>query len=293
MKRVLTVGSRDSKLAVAQTQIVIKELQRVSPELEIQLATFKTTGDRILDKTLDQVGGKGLFVKELDEALLKGKIDFAVHSLKDLPMETHPDLPIVACLRRGDPRDALVRPANMETPVTIIGTSSARRRLQVSSLFPKASCRSVRGNINTRLEKLDRGEYSALILAAAGLIRAGVEERISRYFSPEEIIPAAGQGILAVQCCRDFDGKEIFRLLNHRETEWAALAERGFVRALDGGCSAPTAAYARLSGNELVLTGFYADVSGTFQVKGTLTGPADHAEKIGVCLAERLRKEIK
>lgn len=291
MKRTITVGSRDSKLAVAQTNLVMDALRRSDPELEIRLLTLKTTGDRILDRTLDEIGGKGLFVRELDEALLDGRIDLAVHSLKDLPMEPHPDLMTAAYLRRGDPRDALVlrEPAG---PLTVIGTSSSRRRLQVAALYPEAAFQSVRGNIHTRLKKLDSGEYSALILAAAGLARVGLERRISRLFTPEEILPAAGQGILAVQCRKD-RFHVLPDSLNHRETELAALTERSFVRSLDGGCSAPTAAYAEISGNEIRLTGFYADPAGSFQVKGSLTGRAEEAETLGVRLAKELKGKVK
>ncbi len=287
MKRMITVGSRDSKLAVAQTLLVIDALKSADPELEIRLHTLKTTGDRILDRTLDEIGGKGLFVRELDEALLDGRIDLAVHSLKDLPMECHPDLVTAAYLQRGDPRDALVLPEE-ERLLSVIGTSSSRRRLQAAALYPESSFQPVRGNINTRLKKLDGGEYSALILAAAGLVRAGLERRISRLFAPEEILPAAGQGILAVQC-RKGCKSPLFKSINHRKTELAALAERSFVRALDGGCSAPTAAYAEIKGNEIKLTGFYADPEGSFQVKGSLTGSSEEAERLGARLAEELK----
>ncbi len=290
MKRIITVGSRDSKLAVAQTLLVVDALKAAEPELEIRLHTLKTTGDRILDRTLDEIGGKGLFVRELDEALLDGRIDLAVHSLKDLPMECHPGLVTAAYLRRGDPRDALVLP-EAERPLSVIGTSSPRRRLQAAALYPESSFQPVRGNINTRLKKLDSGEYSALILAAAGLVRAGLERRISRLFAPEEILPAAGQGILAVQCRKGCE-LPLFELVNHRETELAALAERSFVRALDGGCSAPTAAYAQVRGNEIELTGFYADSEGSFQVKGSLTGLSEDAERLGARLAEELKRKI-
>lgn len=289
MKRIITVGSRDSKLAVAQTLLVVDALKAAEPELEIRLHTLKTTGDRILDRTLDEIGGKGLFVRELDEALLDGRIDLAVHSLKDLPMECHPGLVTAAYLRRGDPRDALVLP-EAERPLSVIGTSSPRRRLQAAALYPESSFQPVRGNINTRLKKLDGGEYSALILAAAGLVRAGLERRISRLFAPEEILPAAGQGILAVQCRKGCE-LPLFDSVNHRETELAALAERSFVRALDGGCSAPTAAYAQVKGNEIKLTGFYADPEGSFQVKGSLTGLSEDAERLGARLAEELKRK--
>lgn len=291
MKRAIIIGSRESRLAVAQTQLVIDELRRINPELEIRLLTLKTTGDKILNRTLEEIGGKGLFVRELDEALLDGRIDLAVHSLKDLPMELHPDLPLAALPRRGDPRDALVFPAAGEQSLHVVGTSSARRRLQAASLYPGAAFQPVRGNINTRLSKLDGGEYSALILAAAGLVRAGLANRISRLFAPEEILPAAGQGILAVQCRKDFD-RGLLTPLNHRETELAALAERSFVRALDGRCTSPAAAYAEVWGNELRITGFYADPEGSFQLRGTLTGQVEEAEALGVRLAEELKEKI-
>ena len=270
---------------------MIDELRRINPELEIRLLTLKTTGDKILNRTLEEIGGKGLFVRELDEALLDGRIDLAVHSLKDLPMELHPDLPLAALPRRGDPRDALVFPAAGEQSLHVVGTSSARRRLQAASLYPGAAFQPVRGNINTRLSKLDGGEYSALILAAAGLVRAGLGNRISRLFAPEEILPAAGQGILAVQCRKDFD-RGLLTPLNHRETELAALAERSFVRALDGGCTSPAAAYAEVWGNELRITGFYADPEGSFQLRGALTGQVEEAEALGVRLAEELKEKI-
>ena len=291
MKRAIIIGSRESRLAVAQTQLVIDELRRINPELEIRLLTLKTTGDKILNRTLEEIGGKGLFVRELDEALLDGRIDLAVHSLKDLPMELHPDLPLAALPRRGDPRDALVFPAAGEQPLHVVGTSSARRRLQAAALYPGAAFQPVRGNINTRLSKLDGGEYSALILAAAGLVRAGLTNRISRLFAPEEILPAAGQGILAVQCRKDFD-RGLLTPLNHRETELAALAERSFVRALDGGCTSPAAAYAEVWGNELRITGFYADPEGSLQLRGALTGRVEEAEALGVRLAEELKEKI-
>ncbi|RHT45864.1 hydroxymethylbilane synthase, partial [Butyricicoccus sp. AM29-23AC] len=190
----IKVGSRDSRLAVVQAEEVMRRLG------ECELVTMKTTGDKILDRTLDKVGGKGLFVKELDRALAAGEVDLTVHSLKDVPMEQPDGLPLIAFPKRADARDALVLPENgnwdREKP---IGCSSARRRVQLSRLFPGIEVKPVRGNVQTRLRRLDSGEYGALVLAAAGLHRLGLENRISRYFSPEEMLPAAGQGILAVQ----------------------------------------------------------------------------------------------
>ena len=190
----IKVGSRDSRLAVVQAEEVMRRLG------ECELVTMKTTGDKILDRTLDKVGGKGLFVKELDRALAAGEVDLTVHSLKDVPMEQPDGLPLIAFPKRADARDALVLPEDgswdREKP---IGCSSARRRVQLAQLFPGIEVKPVRGNVQTRLRRLDSGEYGALVLAAAGLHRLGLENRISRYFSPEEMLPAAGQGILAVQ----------------------------------------------------------------------------------------------
>ena len=201
MKKKIVIGSRESALAVIQSRMLMDYLAEAHPELETELLTMKTTGDRILDRTLDQVGGKGLFVKELDLALRHGRADLTVHSLKDVPMDLPEELPLVCFSRREDPRDALVLPQGCTelAPGAAIGSSSARRALQLRTLFPGHEIRPVRGNLQTRLRKLDAGEYGALVLAAAGLKRLGLEGRIARYFEPEEIIPAAGQGILAVQ----------------------------------------------------------------------------------------------
>ena len=198
---VIRVGSRESRLAVIQSELVMEAIRAACPGAELELVTMKTTGDKILDRTLDQVGGKGLFVKELDAALLESRVDLTVHSLKDLPMEPHPGLPVAAYPRRADPRDVLVLPEgetewDRSRPV---GCASLRRKLQLEALFPGVEVRPVRGNVLTRLNKLDRGEYGALVLAAAGLERLGLAGRIARYFSVEELLPAAGQGILAVQ----------------------------------------------------------------------------------------------
>lgn len=286
MPNKLAVGSRDSVLAVRQTRLVIDRLQAAYPALDIQLVTMKTTGDKILDRRLDQIGGKGLFVKELDAALLDGRIDLAVHSLKDLPMELNPDLPVAALFQRGDPRDCLVLGTGQDE-VQTIGSSSARRQLQLQKLYPAAAVSSVRGNILTRLEKLDRGDFSALVLAAAGLQRVGLSHRISRYFSTEEMIPAAGQGVLAVQCRRDFP-KELLAPIHHLETAQAAAGERAFVKALDGGCSSPVAAFAQICGTQLLLTGFTVTDRGEARI-GKITGDADDGARLGETLAKRLK----
>lgn len=287
----LVVGSRESRLAVIQTQLAIQAIRACQPGLEVELLTMKTTGDKILDRTLDQVGGKGLFVKELDAALLEGRVDLTVHSSKDLPMETDPRLPLVAFSRRADPRDALVLPAGVTEldPAKPIGCSSLRRQLQLKALFPQMKTAPVRGNVLTRLEKLDRGEYAALVLAAAGLERLGLEGRVSRYFSVEEMLPAAGQGILAVQARADFD-PACLREFNDPDSRDCLLAERAFVRALDGGCSSPVAAYATIEGAALTLRGLYVDSQGE-ACRQTISGPREQGERLGAALAQDMRRE--
>ena len=246
-KNRIRVGSRDSALAVVQSKMAIAAMQNVCPETGFELITMKTTGDKVLDRPLDAVGGRGLFVKELDQALYEGRCELTVHSLKDMPLCPPEELPVLALLEREDCRDVLVlREGLSELPAhPVIGTSSHRRVLQGQRLFPDAEFKGIRGNLNTRLRKLDSGEYDALILAAAGLIRLGFADRISRYFSVEEMIPSAGQGILAIQGRRD---REIpfVKMVHSEESAVLTRAEQGFVATLGGGCSSPTAASAVL-----------------------------------------------
>ena len=264
------------------------------PDLEVELLTMKTTGDIILDRTLDKVGGKGLFVKELDRALSEGRSDLSVHSLKDMPMEVPEALPLVAFSKREDPRDVLVLPEGVREPdfSKPIGCSSLRRILQLKELFPKAEFRSVRGNVLTRLQKLDSGEYGALVLAAAGLKRLGLENRISRYFEPEEVIPAAGQGILAVQG-RQEEGYGYLSGYDDRTSRYEALCERAFVRTLNGGCSSPVAAHARVQNGKLFLMGLYYDEETGGYKKGTVKGNPERAEALGRDLAIKLRQDYR
>jgi len=283
----IRVGSRESRLAVVQAQEVITRLG-----VPCELVTMKTTGDRILDRTLDQVGGKGLFVRELDRALAAGGIDLAVHSLKDLPMEQPDGLPVVAYLPREDARDALVLPAGAAAPnpAKPIGCASARRRVQLERLFPGLRVEPVRGNVLTRLARLDAGEYGALVLAAAGLRRLGLEARISRLFSPEELLPAAGQGILAVQA-RAGALETLLTALDCASSRICALAERAVVRGLDGGCFAPIGAYAQLDGSRLRVRGLYA-ADGEIR-HAEVRGPAAEAEALGAEAAARLLRQEK
>lgn len=286
----IRIGSRDSQLAVAQTRLVMDAIAQAMPQAQLELITMKTTGDKILDKTLEQIGGKGLFVRELDQALLENRVDFTVHSLKDLPMELPPQLPLAAFSRREDPRDVLVLPQGCTSldPGKPIGCASRRRQLQLKALYPHMTTAPVRGNVQTRLRKLDSGEYAALVLAAAGLKRLGLEGRIFRYFSPEELIPAAGQGILAVQTRQDVDTACLAAVADADAAD-CALAERAFVQALDGGCTSPVAAYATVDGPLLTLTGLYVSEDEAIQRRGSLTGPRTQAQDLGLSLAHTLK----
>ncbi len=283
----IKIGTRASKLAVIQAEMLRSYL--TAQELPAELVTMTTTGDRILDKTLDKVGGKGLFVKELDLALLDGRSDVSVHSLKDVPMELDKRLPLLGFSRREDPRDALILP----TGATVIdfskpiGCASARRIVQLKQLFPQAQFAPIRGNIQTRLRKLDEENYSATVLAVAGLKRAGLERRISRVFTTDEMLPAAGQAVLAVQGRADEDTAYLngFFDADSRDT---SLCERAFVRALDGGCTAPTAAYAELDGSRITLTGLYVD-DGEHIIRKSITGDRADAEALGRQLAQEVR----
>lgn len=281
----IKVGSRDSKLAVVQAEEVCRALG------DCELITMKTLGDMILDKTLDQVGGKGLFVKELDRALADRRVDLTVHSLKDVPMEQPEGLPLVAYTKREDARDALVLPQSGEWDKSKpIGCSSARRRVQLAALFPEIEVKPVRGNVLTRLDKLDRGEYGALVLAAAGLHRLGLENRITRYFLPDELIPAAGQAILAVQG-REGELADEVKQLDDADAHDCALAERSFVKTLGGGCFAPVAAYAETEGDMLHLRGLYVTEDESRFARGAVTGPRREAASLGRTLALQLQKQ--
>lgn len=291
--RKIIIGSRESKLAVIQSEMVRNYIcENYNEEITAELLTMKTTGDMILDKTLDKIGGKGLFVKELDKALIEGRSDLSVHSLKDMPMEIHKELPIVAFSKREDPRDVLVLPKgkkeiDFSKP---IGSSSLRRILQLKKIYSKAEFKSIRGNVISRIKKLDAGEYGAIILAAAGMKRLGLEERISRYFEPEEVLPAAGQGILAIQG-RDTENYDYLLGFHNEDAMYAAMAERAFVRTLNGGCSFPAAAYAVTEGEDIFIRGLYYEEKDNDYITGNIRGDKKKAEELGKELAEELREK--
>lgn len=287
----IKIGSRESKLAVEQANIVIKQLKSQYKNIEIDLLTMKTTGDIILDKTLDKIGGKGLFIKELDKALINNKTDISVHSLKDMPMDIDENLPIITYLKREIPLDVLILPKginyiDIKKP---IGTSSKRRVIQLKKIYKEHSFKPIRGNILTRLEKLDNGEYSALVLAYAGIKRLNLEERIFKIFNNNEILPACGQGIIAIQGKKGQDYSYL-DFLNDKNTEYEAKCERAFVRELDGGCSLPICAFATIEKDKIILKGFYAD-DNNYILKEKIGNIEDY-EKIGIDLAKKFKEII-
>jgi len=291
----LRIGTRSSELALRQARMVQAALAARGTAGE--LVTYKTVGDRRLNEPLSEIGAKGLFTKELEDDLLAGHVDCCVHSLKDLPTESPPGLAVVATLPREDPRDALVLgPGIVATGVhdlphaAVVGTSSLRRRAQLLTLRPDLRVVELRGNVPTRLRKVDAGEVQAAVLAAAGLIRLGVSDRIAAYLEPPAWLPAAGQGAIAVQVrAADAEMRALFGALNHEPTMLAVRAERAMLAALEGGCQIPIGALAVEGWNELTLHGMVSDLYGARVVRGE--EPLDHAdpEGTGVRLAERLR----
>ena len=277
----IKIGTRASPLALTQTKIIADEISRSWPEIKITFVTIKTTGDKDLSPFKFTNNNKGMFTHELEQALLRHEIDFAVHSLKDLPVNINPALPIVAYSKRATPFDALVGGGN------VIGSSSLRRRLQLGRLYPDKNIVSIRGNINTRLSKLDRGEFSGLVLAAAGLERLNLTHRITKTFTPDEILPAPGQGILACQGRAD-ENYYYLDCVNNEDSKFCAIAERSFACALNAGCNVPVGAYAVIEDELLTLRGLYIDEKSKKFYKGTHTGNKYEAELIGKILAREI-----
>ncbi len=290
MQSIIKIGSRESRLAVRQAEIVKEAVENSCPGVKAEIVTMKTKGDRILNQSLELIGGKGLFVKELEKALLEGSIDICVHSLKDMPMEVPEDLPIVAYGEREDPRDVLVyKPGHTSVREGgVIGTSSRRRTLQMKKLYPSCEFRGIRGNVQTRLRRLEEEAFDGTVLAAAGLRRLHMEAVIGRVFSVEEVVPAAGQGILAVQGRKGEDYSWL-AAYDCKKSRAEAEAERVFTAALGGGCTSPIAAHAQLAGTELRLTGLYYAGEDTYWTQ-TKTGDAGKAREIGLALAEEMRR---
>ena len=287
------IGTRGSKLALVQSEWVKKEMQSRYPELRVELVKIRTKGDKIIDAPLSKVGGKGLFVKEIEEALLKREVDLAVHSLKDVPAELHKGLQLSVYPKREDPRDALVsslfRKVGDLPQGASVGTSSLRRSAQLLHMRPDLRIAPLRGNVDTRLRKLDSGELQAIVLAAAGLQRLGLSDRITALLSPDSVLPAIGQGVLGLEV-RENDQKvqNLISFLNDLETELAARAERAFLKELEGGCQVPLAGYARVEKGRLVLDGMVAELDGSVILKRKLSGEKDKPEDLGLALARNL-----
>ncbi len=289
----LVIASRESALAMWQALHIQARLQTLYPNCDVQILGMTTTGDQILDSPLSLIGGKGLFVKELEVALENGSADLAVHSMKDVPMNLPPGFILVATAEREDARDAFVSNnfASLEDLPhgSVVGTSSLRRQSQLQARLPHLKIESLRGNVQTRLRKLDEGQYAAIILAAAGLIRLDLGDRIRAFISPTDSIPAVGQGALGIEIRADrTDLLEILAPLNHIDTQLCVEAERGFSRALAGSCTVPLGAYALRDGDNINMTGFVASVDGKQMLRETITGEAANADAVGRALAAKL-----
>lgn len=289
----LVIASRESALAMWQAKHIQARLQALYPSCDISILGMTTTGDQILDSPLARIGGKGLFVKELETALANGSADLAVHSMKDVPMNLPEGFAMAATGKREDPRDAFVSNnfASLESLPhgCIVGTSSLRRQSQLQARFPHLKIESLRGNVQTRLRKLDENQYAAIILAAAGLIRLGLGDRIRQLIAPQDSIPAVGQGALGIEINADrVDLLEILAPLNHMDTQLCVEAERGMSRALAGSCTVPLGAYAVREGDEISITGFVSSVDGKQMLRETVRGSVINAEAVGKALANQL-----
>ena len=289
----IIIASRESPLALWQAEHIQAKLRSLYPGMQVSILGMTTMGDQILDSPLSKIGGKGLFVKELEVAMEERRADIAVHSMKDVPMNLPEGFTLAAIGQREDPRDALV--SNLykrlaDLPIgAIVGTSSLRRQALLKAHYPHLEIAPLRGNVQTRLRKLDEGQYAAIVLAAAGLKRLGLGERIASALEPSESLPAVGQGALGIECLSTrVDLLELLAPLNHAETAYCVRAERAMSRRLSGSCQTPLGGFAQIQDGELVLQGFVADLEGTRFVEATLRGAPSDAEKIGSAMAEDL-----
>ncbi len=282
----LTIGTRTSRLAMWQTEHIISLLQAAWPGLECRIEPFVTKGDKTLDQPLPQIGGKGLFTWELESALRDGRIHLAVHSLKDLPVENAPGLTLGAIVGRADVRDALIGRTLDDLPLNaVVGTSSLRRQAQLRRLRPDVEVRSIRGNVETRIRKVTEGQYDAAILAAAGVTRLNLERHIGQYLPLDAMLPAPGQGALAIQCrADDAQTLELLAAIHNLNVAAAVTAERAFLNGLGGGCATPVAAYAELTNGELRLVGLVSALDGKRQIR--VSGAGTDGRALGQKLAE-------
>ncbi|TWI57513.1 hydroxymethylbilane synthase [Pseudomonas duriflava] len=293
MNREIRIATRQSALALWQAEYVKARLEAAHPGLHVSLLPMTSRGDKLLDAPLAKIGGKGLFVKELETALLEGQADIAVHSMKDVPMDFPVGLGLYAICEREDARDAFVSNTYDSLAAlpagSIVGTSSLRRQAQLLALRPDLEIRFLRGNVNTRLAKLDAGDYHAIILAAAGLIRLGFEERIREYLRVEDSLPAGGQGAVGIECrTDDTEVHALLQPLHHLETEQRVIAERAMNRHLNGGCQVPIACYAIREGEELWLRGLVGQPDGTVLLRAETRGSVIDPSALGIQVAEDL-----
>ncbi|EMS71105.1 hydroxymethylbilane synthase [Ruminiclostridium cellobioparum] len=290
MNGTIRVGTRESALAMAQSRLIVNLLESRFSGLKFELVGMKTRGDVLLDTRLDLIGGKGLFVNEIENALIEDKIDMAVHSMKDMPAVMPGQLTIAAVSEREDPRDVLVTTNGQSLKElrtgAVVGTSSIRREVQLLALRPDLNVRQLRGNVLTRLDKLGAGEYDAIVLAAAGLKRLGLHEKCGCCFPVEEMIPAIGQGILGVQVRKGGKMQELVNSINSPDTWLALEAERSFMIRLNGGCSTPVAAHAVISGNEMKITGMLAVNDGKTVLRAAVEGDKRQTPTLGERLAD-------
>ncbi len=289
----LRIGTRGSKLAVAQSMWVKRQIELRHKDIDVELVKIKTKGDKILDSPLNKIGGKGLFVKEIESALLMKKIDMAVHSLKDVPFELPDGLEIGIYPKRENPLDAFIsvyfNNIKQLPEGAKIGTSSLRRQVQLRFLYPHIRVVPVRGNVDTRLKKLYKGDFDGIILAAAGLVRLGLKSNITQIISEDIMIPAVGQGSLGIEIRRDDELlKKLLFFMNHRETEICVKAERSFLKELGGGCQIPIAGYAKIEDNKLIIKGMVSDIIGEKYLLDMLTGDINNPQDLGRKLAHRL-----
>lgn len=296
MKREIVVGTRESALALWQTNWVVEELKKRHPERTFNIVKMKTQGDKILDVALAKIGDKGLFTKELEVGMLEGKIDFAVHSMKDLPTKLPEGLTIGAICQRERPGDVLVSPSGKtlaELPHGArIGTSSLRRCAQLLRYRPDFQLEALRGNLNTRMQKLEVQQMDGIVLAAAGLIRLGWQDKITQYIPVDICLPSVGQGSVGIEVRADDDEViELVKSIEHRESSLAIAAERSLLGKLEGGCQIPIGAYAQVAGDQLQLEAAVFSLDGTKAVRSNISGPAEQAEALGLELANRLLAE--
>mgnify|MGYP001001875296 FL=1 len=293
LEKTLKIATRQSPLALWQANYVKDSLQQLYPDLTVELVPMVTKGDVILDSPLAKIGGKGLFVKELENALLNKEADIAVHSMKDVPMQFPEGLGLAVICKREDPRDAFVSNSYRtfaELPQgAVVGTSSLRRQCQLKALRPDLDIRSLRGNVGTRLSKLDNGDYDAIILASAGLIRLGLADRIASFIEVEQSLPAAGQGAVGIECrTDDVQVKQLLAPLADAETTCCVLAERAMNNRLQGGCQVPIGGYAVLQQGQLYLRALVGDVDGSQIIRAEGKSAVENADVLGVQIAEQL-----